>query len=202
MKELKQTIDLYKAYCEARKNIAREHNVAIKETEQYNPTVAHERKTDLESQQGGVAGSLRRQYNEKLNQLLESVKGIVGDAFSKSLTPDEEATLSNLEKINLSESERELYLEKFKHNPMALRRLEGMFGSGEGYKMSVATRGYDYYIALYQDFMNMAIGGMDDLDGTDPTQVDEEFGTLTADLVVEAMKKQLPQLEEEFEIFE
>ncbi|HHY21415.1 MAG TPA: hypothetical protein GX525_05920 [Bacilli bacterium] len=86
---------------------------------------------------------------------------------------------------------------------MVIRRLEGIFYSdNEGTRQGASARGYDYYMSLYKDFMNLAVMGMDELDATAPGRMDDEFETMTARLVPDALRRQLPELEKEFAIFE
>ncbi|HHY21414.1 MAG TPA: hypothetical protein GX525_05915 [Bacilli bacterium] len=114
MKEFNQTIEIYEAYYQALKNSDQAYGAAAEEIKQYNANLAEEKGKDLLREHRGSVAALRHIYNEKLNAVLEAVKAIVGGAFTQSLSAEDEATLSNLEKLTLSDSERELYLEKYK----------------------------------------------------------------------------------------
>ncbi|MHC5374529.1 hypothetical protein ACYSNU_12095 [Enterococcus sp. LJL120] len=200
MKEFKQTITAYEGYYKARKQIDRNYLAASEEAKQYNVQTASEMEAKAVTNKNVSAAALRHEYNDKLAAILAVVKSFVGSKFSLSLTPEDEATLTNLEKIKLSDSEMKLQLEKFKNNPLALRRLAAIYDGNDSEMLQIFSqaKGYDYFVGLYKDFMGLAVAGMNALDGTDPRYVDNQFESIDADLALAALEKNLPELEKQF----
>ncbi|MDH6363265.1 hypothetical protein M2139_000315 [Enterococcus sp. PF1-24] len=202
MKEFKQVITTYGNYYQKRKDIDREFKTGMEAAEEYNAKIKSDRQTELITNQRTNSVRLRQQYNELFANIKESVKVFVAGKFTMTLSAEDEATLNNLEKIDLSDAEIELQIDKYKDNPLVLRRLYGLYGGGNDTikKMLLLSseKDYSYYMKVYDDFANLAISGMDSLDAADPMQVDHEYSTITADLVIKALENELTTIEQEF----
>ena len=209
MNEFKTLITTYKGYYTTRKQADLTFKTEMDKTKDYNPTVAAEKQAELKGKYNTDKVAARHHFNDSLATINKSVCDFVGSKFSMSLTPEDEATLSNLEKIELTEDEVLLQYEKFKKNPLALRRLNKIMDDMElpesvdfTINTNNAKNSYDYYISQYNDFEGLAIQGAKDLDGSDPMQVEDEYHALTANIILDALQKELPEIEKVFEPLE
>ena len=129
--------------------------------------------------------------------------------FTMALSPEDEATLSNLSKITLSESEMRLQYEKYRNHPLALRRLQtiakendvAIHNSALAEVISGNLQDYDYYQSVFSDFENSCEQALTEVENLNPSRFGEfdqiivDVQLATVDNATESAVKEFSKLE-------
>lgn len=129
--------------------------------------------------------------------------------FTMALSPEDEATLSNLSKITLSESEMRLHYEKYRNHPLALRRLQtiakendvAIHSSALAEVISGNLQDYDYYESIYSDYVRTCEIAITEIENMNPTRFSEfdqiavDVQTATVDNAAESTETEFSKLE-------
>lgn len=129
--------------------------------------------------------------------------------FTMALSPEDEATLSNLSKITLSESEMRLHYEKYRNHPLALRRLQtiakendvAIHNSALAEVISGNLQDYDYYQSVFSDFENSCEQALTEVENLNPSRFGEfdqiivDVQLATVDNATESAVKEFSKLE-------
>lgn len=125
--------------------------------------------------------------------------------FTMALSPEDEATLSNLSKITLSESEMRLHYEKYRNHPLALRRLQtiakendvAIHNSALAEVISGNLQDYDYYKSIYSDYVRTCEIAITEIENMNPTRF-SEFDQIAVDVQIATVDNAAESTETEF----
>lgn len=146
---------------------SKDYNVTIKEANTQKALEIHRK--DLERN--------KELFKDSMMSFEIVIREYIGSKFTMDLTETDLATLDNLSKIKLSPSEIKLQFEKYKHNPLLLRRLEEICNekdwfTGEHGKLvkefSLNFLDFDYYINKLEEFVRTCENTVREYDSIDP----------------------------------
>lgn len=146
---------------------SKDYNVTIKEANTQKALEIHRK--DLERN--------KELFKDSMMSFEIVIREYIGSKFTMDLTETDLATLDNLSKIKLSPSEIKLQFEKYKHNPLLLRRLEEICNekdwfAGEHGKLvkefSSNLFGFDYYVERLEEFVRTCENTVREYDSIDP----------------------------------
>lgn len=146
---------------------SKDYNVTIKEANTQKALEIHRK--DLERN--------KELFKDSMMSFEIVIREYIGSKFTMDLTETDLATLDNLSKIKLSPSEIKLQFEKYKNNPLLLRRLEEICNekdwfAGEHGKLvkefSSNLFGFDYYVERLEEFVRTCENTVREYDSIDP----------------------------------
>lgn len=125
--------------------------------------------------------------------------------FTMTLSPEDEATLNNLSKIKLSESEMRLHYEKYRNHPLALRRLQtiakendvAIHNSALAEVISGNLQDYDYYESIYSDYVRTCDLALTEIENLNPSRF-SEFDQIAVDIQMATVDNAAESTEKEF----
>lgn len=125
--------------------------------------------------------------------------------FTMTLSPEDEATLNNLSKIKLSESEMRLHYEKYRNHPLALRRLQtiakendvAIHNSALAEVISGNLQDYDYYESIYSDYVRTCDLALTEIENLNPSRF-SEFDQIAVDIQMATIDNAAESTEKEF----
>ena len=127
--------------------------------------------------------------------------------FTMALTQEDVATLDNLEKIKVSDNEMRLFFEKYKYNPLALRRLESIANEHNHTdvvmeQVSMSFRKYDEYNAKYKDFEHFCDTKLVEVDNFEPLDPIDKFKQIILEVIYNGLDQQEEALNSIFSALE
>lgn len=146
---------------------SKDYNVTIKEANTQKALEIHRKELERN----------KELFKDSMMSFEIVIREYIGSKFTMDLTETDLATLDNLSKIKLSPSEIKLQFEKYKHNPLLLRRLEEICNekdwfTGEHGKLvkefSLNFLDFDYYINKLEEFVRTCENTVREYDSIDP----------------------------------
>ena len=124
---------------------------AVEKLKDYNGTVRAEKTIILKRKWQDEVSHLKALYadTEQATNLIATKK--IKNKFTGVLTVDDLATLDNMDKIELTQSEVEILVEKYQESPLALKRIKRR--AKELSLDNMYFFNYDYYIEQLQEFI-------------------------------------------------
>ena len=205
MINLNRAIEIYESYSEKRIALDRLFFDKLEKTKDFTDEKAYEISTKILEEFRSLKNDMRSDTEAAFLTLEKEVESYLFSKFTMTLSAEDAANLDNLAKCELTNAEWDLQFEKYKKNPLALRRLKNLLKDNSFVKVNKTTvNDYDFYSAAYQDIWNLAKLGINALDGDIPRNVDsdKEISNITIELYINALKARVSEVINQFNALE
>lgn len=205
LKYLKSMAVSTQSYKKRRLEADKKLRQAIEATKDYNDKIKEENtQKALENHREELARN-KALHSDSMVAFETVVKDYLASKFTMDLTEIDLATLDNLSKIKLSPTEIKLQFEKYKHNPLLLRRLEEICNekdwfAGEHGKLvkefSSNLFGFDYYVERLDEFVRTCENTIREYDSIDPLKEFSELEEITFSIHENVLENDLNNITE------
>lgn len=188
MKQFNRIMESTQNYC--KKKLAEDVKLRkkLQEAENYNLALKGDIRAEALATHRDAIRHFESLWDDSIKASKQQIMDQLEARFTTGITKDDEATLDNLSRVELSKAELELQFKKFKDNPFALRRLEEIakekdFTLPDFIQQEIDnTYGYDYYMGKLGDYMKTCQSTMRAYDNLDPEKELDEFTQITLDI--------------------
>lgn len=205
MKSIKMLADSSKRFI---KELLAANEVYRKECEEaqaYNAVTKNDKLDQAEQNRVTQLYQLKEVFLDSKKAARNLTEEYLSGKFTMTLSPEDEATLNNLSKIKLSESEMRLHYEKYRNHPLALRRLQtiakendvAIHNSALAEAISGNLQDYDYYQSIYSDFESSCDQSLAEIEHINPLRFGR-YDQIIVDVCINTVDNSAESAEKEF----
>lgn len=205
LKYLKSMAVSTQSYKKRRLEADKKLRQAIEATKDYNDKIKEENtQKALENHKEELARN-KALHSDSMVAFETVVKDYLTSKFTMDLTETDLATLDNLSKIKLSPTEIKLQFEKYKNNPLLLRRLEEICSGKDWFtaehgklvkEFSSNLFGFDYYVERLDEFVRTCENTIREYDSIDPSKEFSELEEITFSIHEKVLENDLNNITE------
>lgn len=201
MKTIDMVADASKNYIHRKLAYEVDYRKKIEETKPYNDVIKSKMMQEIEDNYITEKARLRELYEDAKKASASLMEGFLSKKYTLPLSPEDTATFNNLERINFSENELRVYLEKYKSNPMAIRRLKYITEKkGMALKKEIIDTAwdYDFYLNEYNDYITFCDNTIAEIDMLDPTRQIEGTDSILVEICLAGLDQQKEKINKIF----
>lgn len=205
LKYLKSMAVSTQSYKKRRLEADKKLRQAIEATKDYNDKIKEENtQKALENHREELARN-KALHSDSMVAFETVVKDYLASKFTMDLTETDLATLDNLSKIKLSPTEIKLQFEKYKNNPLLLRRLEEICSGKDWFtaehgelvkEFSSNLFGFDYYVERLDEFVRTCENTIREYDSIDSLKEFSELEEITFSIHEKVLENDLNNITE------